>query len=94
MNKKLEIEFPEEILRHLGKTDKEAVRKVKQSAVLELLRKHKISQGKASEFLGINRNSLFDLMAKYNVPTFDLSSEELEQELSTLKSFRKKGHYK
>lgn len=47
-----------------GLKDKEALLKGKAIIVLELLRKGEISQGKAAELLEIDRNALFDLMAK------------------------------
>lgn len=48
---------------------------------MELLREHRISQGKAAELRGIRRNDLFPLMAKYQVSVVDLTSEELRSEL-------------
>lgn len=71
------VELPEEILQ-----DKEALKKAKETMVLELLRKGEISQGKAAELLEINRHDLFDLMAKYDVPVIDMTEEELKEELS------------
>jgi predicted HTH domain antitoxin len=54
----------------------------KEGAVFELLRKKKISQGKAAELLGIARDELFDLMAKFEIPVIDMSEEELKKELT------------
>ena len=50
--------------------------------MFELLRKKKISQGKAAELLRITRNELFDLMAKFDIPVIDMSEEELRKELT------------
>lgn len=50
--------------------------------MFELLRKKKISQGKAAELLEITRNELFDLMAKFEIPVIDMSEEELKKELT------------
>ena len=60
----LELEFPEDVSEK-DLEDAEIKKKSKEVVVLELLRKKKISQGKAAEILGITRNELFDLMAKY-----------------------------
>jgi predicted HTH domain antitoxin len=49
--------------------------------VIELLRRHNISQGRAAELLGITRWDLFDLMAKYKVPAIDMTPEEVREEL-------------
>ncbi|MBE7445976.1 MAG: UPF0175 family protein [Planctomycetia bacterium] len=79
MPKQVVLEFPVEFP---GKSvqDKEALRKAKESMVLELLRKREISQGKAAELLGIDRNTLFDLMAEHNIPMANFPPEELERQ--------------
>ena len=76
----LELEFPEDVSEK-DLEDVEIKKKSKEVVVLELLRKKKISQGKAAEILGITRDELFDLMAKYDVPVFDVDKEELKREL-------------
>jgi predicted HTH domain antitoxin len=73
------LELPEEVVKHLR--DEEIEAKVKEAFVMELLRKHHISQGKAAELLGIDRHRLFDLMGQYRLPVIDLTPEELEAEL-------------
>ena len=75
------LEFPEEISEK-DLEDEEVQRRSKEGAVFELLRKKKISQGKAAELLGITRNELFDLMAKFDIPVIDMSEEELKKELA------------
>ena len=52
ISRKLVLEFPEEISEK-DLADEDVRRKSKEGAVLELLRKKKISQGKAAELLGI-----------------------------------------
>ncbi|HHT9126414.1 MAG TPA: UPF0175 family protein [Candidatus Brocadiia bacterium] len=81
MPKQVVLEFPVDLPEE-GLQDKEAVRKGKETIVLELLRKGKISQGKAAELLGISRHDLFDLMNKYDVPVIDMSEGELKAELT------------
>jgi len=61
---------------------KEVVTKGKEGVIMALLRKGKISQGKAAELLDISRHELFDLMAQYDVPVVDMTDEELTKELS------------
>jgi len=58
--------------------------------VLELLHKKEISQGKAAELLEISRHDLFDLMAQYDIPMIDMTSEELQKELDSAKEILKK----
>ncbi|MFO0795202.1 MAG: UPF0175 family protein [Candidatus Brocadiaceae bacterium] len=74
---KFPVELPEE-----GVLDKKALKKGKEAIVLEHLREGKISQGKASELLEIDRHALFDLMAKHDIPVIDMTEEELKEELS------------
>ncbi len=62
------------------------VRTVKEAAVVKLLRDARISQGKAAELLSIDRHERFDLMARYDLPAFDLSPEELEQDVRNLRA--------
>jgi len=81
ISRKLVLEFPEEISEK-DLEDEEVQRRSKEGAVFELLRKKKISQGKAAELLGITRNELFDLMAKFDIPVIDLSEEEFKKELT------------
>ena len=81
ISRKLVLEFPEEISEK-DLEDEEVQGRSKEGAVFELLRKKKISQGKAAELLGITRNELFDLMAKFDIPVIDMSEEELKKELA------------
>lgn len=79
MTQHINITLPEEILVDLDKEDLSA--KAKEALVMELLREHKISQGKAAELLEIPREDLFPLMTKYRVSVVDMTPEELEEEL-------------
>jgi predicted HTH domain antitoxin len=75
----LTLELPDEVVKHVPA--KELAEKAKESLVMELLREHQVSQGKAAEVLGISRYDLFELMSKYCIPVIDLTPEELEAEL-------------
>ncbi len=78
---RLEWELPDEAF---GEEFDEAtfVSTVKKEVVMRLLKDRRISQGKASELLGISRHDLFDLMARYDIPVTDLSPEEMAQEFA------------
>jgi predicted HTH domain antitoxin len=76
----LELDLPDDVAAELRNEDLTA--KVKESLVLELLREHRISQGKAAELLGIHRSDLFPLMTKYQVSVVDFSPEELHEEIN------------
>lgn len=77
----LELDLPDELADRLR--DKDVARKAKEALVMELLREHRISQGKAADILETAREDLFPLMAKYQVPVVDLSSAELRSELDS-----------
>ncbi len=79
MKIELDLELPGEVLDALK--DQDLAARVKEALVMELLREHRISQGKAAELLGISRSDLFPLMARYQVSAIDLSPEELAREL-------------
>jgi len=76
---KIELELPEEIVEYLG--TQELDKSIKELIILNLLREHKISQGKAKEILGISKSELIELMMLHSIPAIDLSSEELKKEL-------------
>ena len=76
----LELELPDELLGTWREQDLAV--KAKEALVMELLREHQISQGKAAYLLGMNRDSLFSLMTKYQIPFIDLTEAELDEELN------------
>jgi predicted HTH domain antitoxin len=76
---RVHIELPDTAVKHLR--DEAIGAKVRGAFFMELLREHRISQGKAAELIGIDRHELFDLMRKYRIPVIDLTLEELEAEL-------------
>jgi predicted HTH domain antitoxin len=90
--KAIEIPLPEEIVNLLGSED--TVRKeAHQAFVFDLVRRGKISKGKAAELLGISLWELPDLIAQYQIPWFSYSPEELEKDLETLRQFKRgEGH--
>jgi predicted HTH domain antitoxin len=84
MSKELVLDFPDE-LKDEDLKDSDVKARAMEAAVLELLKKGKVSQGKAAELLGISRWDISDLMAKYEVPATDLTKEELKEGLKNLK---------
>ena len=75
----LELDVPDAVAAELR--DEDLTARVKESLVMELLREHRISQGKTAEILGVHRSDLFPLMARYQVSVIDLTPEELDEEL-------------
>jgi predicted HTH domain antitoxin len=81
-DKHFEVDLPEEVVEWFGWQDKEVPDRMREALVMELLRRHVISQGKAAELLGISRWDVFDVMGRYQVPAIDLTAEELKEELA------------
>ena len=75
----LDLELPDELVSQFPEREIQA--KAREALIMEFLREHRLSQGKAAEVLGIDRHQLFDLMFKYHVPAVDLTPEELKREL-------------
>ena len=76
---KVDLDLPDELFAQFG--EDEIAAKTREALVMALLREHRFSQGKAADLLGLDRHQLFDLMSRYHVPAFDLSTEELKREL-------------
>ena len=49
-------------------------------AVAELIRQGVISSGVGSKLLGLDRWQFVDVLAKYNVPSIDITMDELKEE--------------
>jgi predicted HTH domain antitoxin len=85
--KSIEILVPEEIVNLLG--SEEAVRQeAREAFIFDLVRRGKVSKGKAAELLGISLWDLPDLIAQYQMPWFSYGQEELERDLETLRALK------
>jgi len=65
----VELELPDDVVEDLQ--DEDLSSKAKEALVMELLREHRVSQGKAAAILGLSRENLFPLMTRYKVPVID-----------------------
>lgn len=74
-----EINLPDDLM----PSDVDEMAKV--SFVMDLLRNHSISQGKASELLGISRWDLPDVMAAHGVYAFDYDPDDLVTDKASLR---------
>jgi predicted HTH domain antitoxin len=75
----VELDLPDEVVEALAGEDMTA--KLREALVMNLVREHRVSQGKAAEILGVSREDLFPLMSKHQVPVIDLPIDELRSEL-------------
>ena len=81
-DKHFDVVLPEEVVAGFGWAEGEVSARVREALVMELLRQHIISQGKAAALLQLNRWDLFEVMGRYKVPAIDLTPEELQHELT------------
>jgi predicted HTH domain antitoxin len=75
------VELPAQVVDAFGSAEAAAAR-LRQFAVMDLLRRHKISRGRAAELLGVTYHDVLDLLAEWDVPYFDLTNEELDEDIA------------
>ena len=69
------VELPDDLARLLG-DGASAERRVLEATVVELFRDAKISSGRASELLGIQRQDFLDLLYRKRIPFLSLPGKE------------------
>ena len=74
------LEVPDDALRFIGKEPVEFARAVYEAAVVQWFDEGRISQGKASELLGISRGEFFDLLSEHKVSPIQMTPQELREE--------------
>jgi len=76
--KAISIELPDEVVKLYG--EKELESSVKELIVLELVRKGKLSSGKAAEILEMTKWDFMELMSSHDVPMANFPTEEIERQ--------------
>ena len=89
--KRFAIMLPEEVMAGFDWAEDQVPARVREVLVMELLRRHAVSQRKAAELLQLNLRDLFEVMGQYKVPTIDLTPEELHRELQKDFEARQQG---
>jgi len=89
MSKSIYMEIPDELLKLLG-SEEEAAKEAKQSLVLDLVRRGKISRAKAADLLGIDLWEMPAFLSEYKIPWFNYSKKQMEQDMATLRRFDRK----
>jgi len=78
---KVVLDIPQEILISLKETTQEFSRELLMLAAVKFFELGKLSSGRAAQLAGLSKISFLQSLAKYNVPIFDLSEDDLKQDM-------------
>ena len=87
MSKSISMEIPNELM----VSEDESAKEAKQSLVLDLVRRGRISRSKAADLLGIDLWKMPAFLSEYKIPWFDYSKKQVEQDMATLRRCDNKG---
>jgi predicted HTH domain antitoxin len=82
MSVHIEIDLPEGAFSALRVTPDQFVSEMRLAAAVKWYENRQISQAKAAEIAGVSRRELIDALSRYQVPVFQMTSEELEDEVN------------
>jgi len=74
----LEVPVPDELVELLG-SEEAAKEHLRRAAVLDVVKRQVISQGRGAELLGMSLWEFRELMAEADVPVVDLTEAELKE---------------
>ncbi len=82
MNVQIQIELPESVFSALRSNPDGFVQEMRLAAAVKWYEIKMISQAKAAEIAGVNRQEFLEGLARFNVLPFQVTPEELAEELA------------
>jgi predicted HTH domain antitoxin len=79
---KLVLEVPGEVLVSLKESPQEFSRDVLMLSAIKLYEMGKLSSGRAAQLAGVSRIHFLQSLSRYSAPIFDLTEDELRQDLN------------
>lgn len=80
----IRVRIDDQLLSLLGDSPEEIERHALEMIVLELYRRRTVSAGRAAEVLGMDQLAFIRWAGEIGIPYFDLTSDELREELRVL----------
>ena len=80
----VQFDLPEGVFSSLRSTPDAFVRELRLAAAVKWFEEGRISQGKAAEVAGVSRQAFHDALSRFGVSAFQISPEDLREELDTL----------
>ncbi|MGB7413606.1 MAG: UPF0175 family protein [Thermosynechococcaceae cyanobacterium] len=77
----VQIDVPDEVLVSLKESDASISQELSILAAVKLFELGKLSSGRAAQLAGMSRVEFLSILGRYRVSPFDLSSEELENDV-------------
>ncbi len=77
----IQIELPDEVLLSLKETPEGLSKVIRMAAAAKLYELGRLSSGRAADLAGLPRVSFLQALAQYDVTIFNLTEEELRQDL-------------
>ncbi len=81
MSIQITIDLPEDAFSALRRTPEEFAAEIRLAAAVKWFEVGLISQSKAAEIAGVSRHDFIEALKRFAVPPFQLTPEELQQEL-------------